>query len=309
MVFSKMDKHWDHYCALSIIHFLAFPECLAGDGPILETVGRIADDDFFSAIEISRINDAQTRRQAAQLIEQSHMGVAFSTAPIILGGMLDLNSPDAAERQRAMDTLKPYIVQAAEVGAQQFTILSGPDTVPARRPSAALWLIESIRKLCAFGREHGVSINLETFDRTVDKKALIGPADEAAALAATIKADFPDFGILYDMGHMPLLDESPLPALTTLKDHLVHVHLGNCVKVPGRPAYGDLHPRFGLPGGENDVPQLVEFLRALFEVGYLHDSPSVRPGVGFEMRPQAGETSSTILANIKRTWREAWAQV
>jgi sugar phosphate isomerase/epimerase len=304
-----MDKHWDHYCALSIIHFLAFPECLAGDGPVLETVGRIADDDFFSAIEISRINDAETRRQAAQLIEQSHMGVAFSTAPIILGGKLNLNSPDAAERQRAIDTLNSYIAQAAEVGAKQFTILSGPDPSPAERPAAAQRLADSIRALCACGREHGVSINLETFDRSVDKKALIGPADEAAALATTIKADFPDFGLLYDMGHMPLLDESPLPALTTLKDHLVHVHLGNCVKVPGRPAYGDFHPRFGFPGGENDVPQLVEFLRALFEVGYLHDNPAIRPWVGFEMRPQAGETSAAILANIKRTWREAWARL
>jgi sugar phosphate isomerase/epimerase len=304
-----MDKHWDHYCALSIIHFLAFPECLAGDGPILETVGRIADDDFFSGIEISRINDAETRRQAAQLIEQSHMGVVFGAPPVILGDRLDLNSPDAAERQRAIETLKPYIAQAAEVGAQQFTILSGPDPTPSERPAATQRLAESIRELCDYGHRHGVSINLETFDRTVDKKALIGPADEAAALATIIKADFPDFGILYDMGHMPLLDESPLSALTALKDYLVHAHVGNCVKVPGRPAYGDLHPRFGYPGGENDAPQLAEFLRALFAVGYLHDNPSARPWVGFEMRPQAGETSANILANIKRTWREAWARV
>jgi hypothetical protein len=54
---------------------------------------------------------------------------------------------------------------------------------------------------------------------------------------------------------------------------------------------------------------LVEFLRALFEVGYLRENTDTRPWVGFEMRPQAGETSSAILANIKRTWREAWAQV
>jgi len=304
-----VDRHWDHYCALSIIHFLAFPECLGGDGPVLDTIGRIADDDFFSAIEISRINDAGTRRQAASLIEQSHMGIAFSTAPVILGGRLNLNSLETDGRQHAIDTLKPYIAQAAEMGAKRFTILSGPDTARAKRPSASLWLLESIRKLCVYGRQHGVSINLETFDRKVDKKALIGPADEAAALSAAIKPDFPDFGILYDMGHMPLLDESPLLALTTLKDHLVHAHVGNCVKVPGRPAYGDFHPRFGFPGGENDVPQLVEFLRALFEIGYLRENPAVRPWVGFEMRPQEGETSTAILANIKRTWREAWARL
>lgn len=108
-----------------------------------------------------------------------------------------------------------------------------------------------------------MGITLETFDRTLDKKALIGPAGEAAALSERIKGDFPDFGLLYDMGHVPLLDETPLPALMNVKDHLVHSHVGNCVKVPSRPAYGDPHPRFGFPGGENDAPQLVEFLQAV----------------------------------------------
>ncbi len=305
-----MDKPWGAYCALSIVHFLAFPECLSGDGPIVETIARLADDDFFAAIEVGPINDLAARHQAARIIEQSHMGGAFGAPPIILGGKLNLNSADAAERQRALDTLKSYLPQAVEVGAKQFVILSGADS-PPERPAAAQRLADSIRELCAAGRESGISITLETFDRTVDKKALIGPADEAAALAETIITDFPDFGLLYDMGHMPLLDESPLPALTTLKGHLVHAHVGNCVKVPGRPAYGDFHPRFGFPGGENDTPQLVEFLRALFEVGYLREHPPIgeRPWVGFEMRPQAGETSSAILANIKRTWRAAWAQV
>jgi len=306
-----MDKHWDAYCALSIVHFLAFPECLAGDGPVVETVQRIADDDFFAAIEVGPINDPAARQQVAHIIEQSHMVVAFGAPPVILGGKLNLNSADLAERKHALDTLKSYLPQAAEVGAKQVAILSGADPAPAERPAATQRLADSIRELCAAGYEHGVSIMLETFDRTVDKKALIGSASEAAALAVAVKADCPDFGLLYDMGHMPLLDETPLPALITLKDHLVHAHVGNCIKVPGLPAYGDLHPRFGFPGGENDTPQLVEFLRALFEVGYLSEHPPIgeRPWIGFEMRPQAGETSAAILANIKRTWREAWAKV
>src|ERR1039458_99511 len=60
---SVMDRHWDAYCGLSIVHFLAFPECQSGQGPILETVSAIAHDDFFSGIEVSRINDVQVRKQ------------------------------------------------------------------------------------------------------------------------------------------------------------------------------------------------------------------------------------------------------
>jgi sugar phosphate isomerase/epimerase len=306
-----VDKHWDSYCTLSLVHFLAFPECGSGDGPIFETIAQIAADDFFSAVEITRINAPHVREQCARLIEQSHMQVAFGAQPIILGGKLNLNSLDGQVREQALETLKPYVVQAAEIGAGRFVVLSGADPGQADRAAAREVLMTSLCDLGAFAQRYGVAITLETFDRAIDKKALIGPADEAAALAAIVKADLPDFGLLYDMGHMPLLDESPLPALTTLKDYLVHAHVGNCVKVPGRAAYGDLHPRFGFPGGENDVPQLVEFLRALFEVGYLRENPPVgkRPWVGFEMRPQTGESSAAILANIKRTWREAWANL
>ncbi len=306
-----MDKHWDSYCALSLVHFLAFPECSGGDGPVLETIAQIAADDFFAAIEITRINDSNVRQQCARLIEQSHMQVAFGAQPIILGGKLNLNSLNWRQRKQALDTLKPYIDQAAEIGARRFVVLSGPDPGEADRAAATEVLMTSLCDLGAYARHYGIAITLETFDRAVDKKALIGPADEAAALAAIVKANLPDLGLLYDMGHMPLLDETPLPALTTLRDYLVHAHVGNCVKVPGRPSYGDFHPRFGFPGGENDVPQLVEFLHALFEVGYLRENLPVgeRPWVGFEMRPQAGETSAAILANIKRTWREAWARL
>jgi sugar phosphate isomerase/epimerase len=129
-------------------------------------------------------------------------------------------------------------------------------------------------------------------------------------VAAAVKEDFPDFGLMYDLSHQPLLDEEALPALTLLKDHLVHVHVGNCVKDPAHPAYGDQHPRFGLPGGENDVPELVDFLRALFEIGYLKGAvEGPLPIVGFEVKPLPGEASETVIASAKRVWREAWARV
>lgn len=306
-----MNTHWDAYCALSIVHFLGFPECGGGDGPVLETITRIAEDDFFSCIEITRINDASVRGQAARLMESSHLQVGFGAHPIILGNKLNLNSLDPAQRRHALDTLKPYFAQAAEVGAKRFVMLSGPDSSEAERPAATAALVESIGELYTCARPYGMEITLETFDRKVDKKALVGPSDEAAALAVKIKKDHPGFGLLYDMAHGVLLDEAPLPAMTTMKDHLVHAHVGNCVKVPGRPSYGDLHPRFGFPGSENDVAELVEFLRALFAVGYLREDPPIgeRPWVGFEVKPQPGETSEEIIANMKRAWREAWAKV
>ena len=92
------------------------------------------------------------------------------------------------------------------------------------------------------------------------------------------------------------------------RDHLVHAHIGNCVLGDtSHPAYGDQHPRFGVPGGENDVEEVAEFLRCLFEIGYLGEGK--RPIVSFEIKPQPHETSELIIANAKRTLNAAWGLV
>jgi sugar phosphate isomerase/epimerase len=152
-------------------------------------------------------------------------------------------------------------------------------------------------------------LTLETFDRDIDKKALIGPSPLAAEFCQLIRQDYPDFGLLYDLSHQPLLHETSNEALLQLKDHLVHIHVGNCVLDPTLPGYGDLHPRFGWPGGVNDVPQLTEFIRGLFQAGYLSDRRQDRPWVGFEVKPQSSaEPSALVIANAKRVWQEAWAR-
>jgi sugar phosphate isomerase/epimerase len=305
-----MDKHWDGYCGLSLVHFLAFPQCGSGDGPILETISRIAEDEFFSGIEVSRINDKNVRKQAASLMEQAHLNVDFGVHPVILGEKQNLNSLIDGERRRACAVVESYLEQAAELGAKRFVLLSGLDPGEADREDATKALIESLQHVCGTAKQYELAVVLETFDRTVDKRALIGPAGEACLVAAEIRKDFPAFGLLYDMGHMVLLGEEPAQAMKQLGSCLVHVHLGNCVNVPGRPGYGDLHPRFGYPGGANDVPEVVEFLNALFEVGYLKEGNQLkRPGVGFEIRPQDGEEPLAILWNLKRVWREAWPRV
>ena len=47
-----MNESIYSYMRVGIIHFMAFPQTMGGEGPILETVKRIAYDDYFNAIEI-----------------------------------------------------------------------------------------------------------------------------------------------------------------------------------------------------------------------------------------------------------------
>jgi sugar phosphate isomerase/epimerase len=287
---------------------MIFPETLTGSGPIVETATKIVNDPFFSMIEVGHINEPEARKQVAELIATSHMRVAFGAQPTILTKKLDLNSFDEAKRKEALTTLRPQIDEAKEIGASRFTVLSGPDPGADKRADARKLLVDSLLDLCSYGKERGINVTLETFDRTVEKKSLIGPSDEALMISSAVKQQFPTFGLMYDMGHAPLLDEDPAKSLKILKNDLVHVHVGNCVKKPGLPAYGDQHPRFGFSGSENDVPQLVRFLRALFDVGYLGSKPQdSSPVVGFELKPVPNEKPEAVIANGKRTWRKAWS--
>jgi sugar phosphate isomerase/epimerase len=305
-----MRESWEPLVDLSIVHFMIFPETMAGSGPILETVSQIVNDDFFSMIEISHINDAEVRKQVIDLIETSHSRVAFGAQPAILRQKLNLNSENQSERTDAIKTLESLIDEAKEIGAKRFTVLSGPDPGQDRRDKARQFLVESLLELCSHGKGRGVSVTLETFDRTVEKKSLIGPSVEALEVSKKVRQKFPDFGLMYDMGHAPLLDEDPAQALRLLKDHLVHVHVGNCVKKPGQPAYGDHHPRFGIRNVENDVAELVKFIRALIDVGYIPSTvQNVSPVVGFELKPVPGEKSETVITNGKRTWKKAWSLI
>lgn len=305
-----MNAPWLRYFDVSIVHFMAYPETIGGDGPIIETLTEIAEDPFFTAVEVGRINDAKVRREAAKLLEQAHLRVGFGAQPILLSGKHNLNSPDRGERERALAAVKEGIDQAYELNAERLAILSGPaPTDPKAREEQLILLIDSINRICEHAEEKGrLGITLETFDPDIAKRALIGSHRDAARVAEAVRKEHPSFGIMVDLSHLPLQRESAKVALSAVADYLVHVHIGNCVmRDSTHPAYGDEHPRFGIAGGENDVPQLIEFIEALFELDLLGGER--RPFFGFEVKPLPGEKSKVVIANAKRVFQEAWARV
>jgi len=304
-------KDWKNICTLSLVHFMAYPELQSGEGDFVSTIHELGRREFFGALELGKIEDPRERQRVSQAVKDHDLSVGFGAQPIILGRNLDLNSLDAQTRCNAVQILNQYIDQASELEAKSFVIMSGKDPGEGDRFLAYKFLEESIIKLGDYADQYSMGIVLEIFDRSVDKKALVGPCTESAELAKQIRKSYPQFGLLYDMGHMPLLGEEPDEALGLLQYYLTEVHLGNCVKTPGAPAFGDKHPRFGFEGGVNDTKELVIFLKALFDTGFLNENVSSTdlPWVGFEVKPHLGETSSQILDNIQHTWIDAWEQL
>jgi len=305
-----VDKHWDNFCTMSIVHFMAFPTTMPGEAPMLESISKIAGDPFFGGIEIGWMKDAEERARVRKVLEVAHIGVRYAAQSALTLQKLNINSLDETQRLRAVEQLTRSIDEAAEMGADRVGFLSGIDPGEADRPKALDALAKSVKQAAAYAQDKGIQLVLETFDYDIDKKCLIGPNDLAAEFCRRIRQDFPGFGLLCDLSHVPLQHETSAFALNQVKDCLVHIHVGNCVLDPKLPGYGEMHPRFGWPGGVNDVPEVAEFIRNLFAIGYLAEGKHEKPWVGFEVKPQSpAEPSEMVIAGAKRTWQQAWALV
>jgi len=296
------------YVELGIVHFMAFPETIRGEKGILESIRKILLDDDFQVIEVTWIKDPKVRKEAAELFDQSGIKVLYAAQPRVLLQGLNPNALNEEERKKAVEDLKKGIDEAIEIGAKGFAFLAGRDPGPEKRSEAKKQLIKTISELCDYARsrEKDLMVELEIFDREIDKKALIGPSREAAEIAKIVRKEHSNFGLLHDLSHLPLLGESPREALEPIKKYLTHIHIGSCVLDPSHEAYGDKHPRFQLKGSEVDVYDLRDFLETLFDIGYLGGEPKV---VSFEVSPRPGEDPELVIASSKRFLWRAWSML
>lgn len=303
-----MNEPMCQYFRTGLIHFMAYPSVGKGEGPIEETFKKIALDDYFEVAEIAWIKDKAIRQNVKKMIETSHMTVTYGGQPRLLTTGLNINDTEEGGRLKALATLKEGIDEACEMGATAFAFLSGKYT-EAKKEEAYQALLNSTKELCRYAKERGnLTVALEIFDYDVDKKSLIGPATLAKRFAADVRKECDNFGLLVDLSHLPLLHETAQEALVPIKDYIVHAHMGNCVvRDPSLPAYGDAHPRFGFPQGENDVEELTEYLRVLMQIGFI--AKGKRPIVSFEVKPFGDEDPDLVIANAKRTLNLAWAKV
>ena len=295
------------FMRVGIVHFMAFPAVIKGEGPIRESLQLICDDKYFQAVEVTTIKDKEERKHSIRCAKDAAFTVGFGAQPILLINKLNLNALDEAERKKAVEAINKAVDEAYEWEAIGLAVLSGPDPGAEKRDEAKRALITSLKEICAHSRTKGkMPIILETFDRKpFGKNCLIGPTTEAVAVAEAVMADSPNFGLMLDLSHLPLQEEDARAAITTAGKFLKHVHIGSCViKNPKNPAYGDGHPAFGAPDSEVDALGVAEFLSVLKEVGYLDEKR--RPVVSFEVKPYGEETSEEVIRNAQETLDEAW---
>ncbi|WP_027629487.1 sugar phosphate isomerase/epimerase family protein [Ruminiclostridium cellobioparum] len=296
------------YMKVGLIHFMAYPATMKGEGPIEETVKKIAADSYFDAIELTWIKDPQTRKNVRKMLDSSHMTVAYGGQPRLLTTGMNINDLDESKRMAAVANLKEGIDEAYEMGASGFAFLSGKYLEETKEQSYQA-LIKSTKELCSYARSKGsMKVALEVFDYDIDKKSIIGPVELAERFARDITSEFDNFGLMVDLSHIPMIHETLEENLLPIKDYIIHAHMGNTViKDPSCEAYGDTHPRFGFPDSENDVDELTAYLRILMQIGFI--SEERRPIVSFEVKPWGDEEPDIVVANAKRVLDLAWSRV
>jgi len=302
-----MDVDVKRYMEVGIIHHMVYQKVFSDEAWFERSFRTLLEDPFFDVIETAESPFASMPGKIRSWADQAHVKVAYGGQSRTLSRKLNINALDKSERNKALETLKQGIDEAAEMGAFGFSFLSG-HYENNRIDEAMDALVESCCILCEYAKQYHLPLCLEAFDHEIDKKALIGPSFRAKEMCQRVCSVEPSFGLLVDCSHIPMIGETLDENLDPVVGFVKHAHMGNTViKDRTNPSYGDTHPRFGFPGSENDTEYLSRYLKKLIEIGYLEkDHP--RP-VSFEVKPQAGEESSLVLANAKRTLNRAWLYV
>lgn len=301
-----MKESLHRYFSVGIVSFMAYPAGIRGEDPdILANLKKTVADDYFDAVEVTWIKDPALRTEAARLLRASHLKVCYGAQPRLLTTGLNPNDLDEAGRQRAEATLLAAIDEAEELGAGGIAFLSGKWAVETRDESYRQ-LLKTTRNLCDYAAQKGMRVALEVFDFDIAKAALIGPAPLAARFAADVRTTHNNFGLMIDLSHIPMCYESSRFVVRALRPYLVHFHIGNTViRSRDDEGYGDEHQRFGFPNGENDVPQVLEFLRVLKEEGFLNAGEPYP--LSFEVKPWKDEDPDAVVAGAKRVLNRAWS--
>ena len=86
------------YFQVGTIQWMTHPPV---DYPLLESVKAICCDEYFSALEITHIEDQETRDKVKDMLAQGHMKVCYGAQPRLLGPKLNPNDLNEEGRKKA----------------------------------------------------------------------------------------------------------------------------------------------------------------------------------------------------------------
>ena len=289
----------EKYLEIGIVYPMIYTSSNIKDN--LKNIDTISKDNFFSILEISKI-EKEIESKVLNSINNSKMKIIYSIIGDLIMKKLNLNSLNENIRKKSIEFVKAELLTAKKYNAKYLTIISG-EFFQEKIESHINVLENSLMEIVNYSKKiDGPIILLEAFDSQIDKKVLVGSNKLAKELFQKINQE--KIGLLIDLSHIPMLNEEIEETIFELGKYIKHVHIGNTVLNKESFLYGDLHPRFGHEDGENDIDEIRRFLKSLIKIGYINKKKKAT--LSFEVKPYEDEESEVIIANCKRSLRQAW---
>ena len=262
---------------VGIVGFMAYPSTLKNYS-ITEAFKELFDDPFFELVEYSFLEEEEWAK-VKEVVKKSNKEVSLALQPFTLSKEGDISSLKEEVRAKAVEEIKRRIRISAERGIRTVGLTSGQDPGEGKRREATAQLLKSLNEICEYAEKYNTFVLLEAFDRSYDKKLLIGPIEEGKEVVEEVRKRHKNIGLLWDLSHAPMLNESP-SVLLNYKEVVSHVHVGCTKKV--NETMKDWHPSFYREGAINDVNNVVELLEVLNKINY-------RGALSFEVKPEEGQ--------------------
>ena len=293
---------------LGINHHLIFPDSMSDPEIHEQTLPDVLSWPEFDVVDLFCSGDDDQMMREAEYIRASGKTVVYNSPLLYQIEGCDPNSTDPETVTATREVAQRHLDAAEACGADKINIASGQ--MPTADNLEDAW-DGWIAFLTWFGKEaeeHDLRVVIEPFDSSIGKNLLIGPtADAVRSVEEVRNLGVESVGLMVDMGHLPIMNESFSHALAFSRPYLWHIHLGSAViKDPTHPMYGDCHPPIELPGGEHDVHDLARFLAELDHVGYFAE-PDVTMTI--EMQPYPGKTPRESALKAVELVKEAWSYI
>ncbi|HSR13935.1 MAG TPA: sugar phosphate isomerase/epimerase, partial [Thermodesulfobacteriota bacterium] len=271
-----MNYPWTKYIHLGIVAQAFYQGIRDRKGPVAETIGKIAADPFFQAVELAGAEDPGIQKELSGILKASGKTLVFSGGGYCYSGQNNLHDLDEGRRENAIRNVEKIIDEAHGYGCRILYVM-GFEAPPSGKEEAKEKFADSLLRLADYARTKNpkapMTISVENFYILKDTPFLIGPTLDFAAMLRGLRRKAPNLGLTFDTSHILQLKEDLPSTYRQVQDVIAHVHLSNClIKDRASPFYGDKHPPYGLPGSEIGIAELAGFFKALKDSGHFSRS-------------------------------------
>lgn len=258
---------------------LYFPY-LQQEGEFARIVEKVAEENFYRAIELGSIHSQSERARIKSIVETADLVLTQWLTDRITDEELDLSSSNQQIRKEAVKRIVDLLHLPLEVGAKNVALISGLNHGEEVEKESLKGFYESLCEISEEAAKHQLTVLVEPLDKHAHKKRFIGSSQSLFEIIKKVKQYHSNIGYAFDTAHAELNEESIEDSLELVHPYLEQIHFANAVLDPNHELYGDYHIRIGSPGfmTETRIGEVTSKLKEL----YAESDKNLR--VSIEMR-------------------------